>query len=668
MATPIKFKRSAVANKRPTIDIIGLGELALNTYDGKLFTEQDTGGVGIGTTATMINPWSENYGGASIYYNNLVGIGKTNVGYPLEVVGRTELDDVNITGIVTSKDLYTTGITTLTNLKIGNANNIDAILDEDNMASDDPNALATQQSIKAYVDTLVTAQDLDFVGDSGTGSVDLDSQSLDIEGTANEIETVAANQKITIGLPDNVNITNNFDVDGATTLDGLTVSEQATFNDDVFINVRGKSFKTSDWNITNTTSGNALTISGGAANTEKVRFTGIGSVGIGTDVPASDAGFGKVLEVEDGTSSALKLSRTTGNISAELGIDASQLWLGSNSSTPLKLATNGNPRITIFADGRVGIKSTTAGHQLYVAGRSDTEELNVIGLSTFVGIATFPSNHVYIDNKLFVGGIEITPGAGITTPNLDINDYIRHNGDLTTKFGFPAAEQFRLFIANNPKLDVMKDGATVTGILTASNGLSVSGITTVGSTIVGPSVLTIDPAAQGDNTGKVVIKGNLQVDGTQTIVNSSFLEVADKVIGIASVTTPTNVTANDAGIEVYGASNKTLKWLNTGGGNWTASENFDIVTGKVYKIGGTEVLSGSLLTIPNIKIGIGGTTITTNSAGQVGIGTVLSPAPPSSVLLDVDGTINSTTSITVNGVPVQVGAGEDPVAMAIALG
>ena len=668
MATPIKFKRSAVANKRPTIDIIGLGELALNTYDGKLFTEQDTGGVGIGTTATMINPWSENYGGASIYYNNLVGIGKSNVGYPLEVVGRTELDDVNVTGIVTSKDLYTTGITTLTNLRIGNANNIDVIRDEDNMASDDPNALATQQSIKAYVDDQVTAQDLDFVGDSGTGSVDLDSQSLDIEGTANEIETLASNQKIKIGLPDNVNITNNFDVDGATTLDGLTVSEQATFNDDVFINVRGKKFKTSDWSISNTTSGNALSITGGSVNTEKVRFTGIGSVGIGTNVPASDAGFGKVLEVEDGTSSALKLSRTTGNISAELGIDASQLWLGSNSSTPLKLATNGNPRVTIFADGKVGINSASAGHQLYVAGRSDTEQLNVIGLSTFVGIATFPSNNVYIDNKLFVGGIEITPGAGITTPNLDINDYIRHNGDLTTKFGFPAAEQFRVYIANNAKLDVMKDGATVTGILTASNGLSVSGITTVGSTIVGPSVLTIDPAAQGDNTGKVVIKGNLQVDGTQTIVNSSFLEVADKVIGIASVTTPTNVTANDAGIEVYGATNKTLKWLNTGGGNWTASENFDIVTGKVYKIGGTEVLSGTTLTIPNITVGVGGTTIKTNSAGQVGIGTVLSPAPPSSVLLDVDGTINSTTSITVNGVPVQVGAGEDPVAMAIALG
>ena len=667
MATPIKFKRSAVANKRPTIDIIGLGELALNTYDGKLFTEQDTGGVGIGTTVTMINPWSENYGGASIYYNKLVGIGKTNVGYPLEVVGRTELDDVNITGIVTSKDLYTTGITTLTNLKIGNANNIDAILDEDSMASNDPNALATQQSIKTYVDTLVTAQDLDFVGDSGTGSVDLDGEQLDIEGTTNEIETLASNQKIKIGLPDNVTIGNDLDVSNDLSVGAAsTFTGVAKFSSSVLVSEDIAHIGDTNTKITFPSAGDIIALR--TANKERLRVTGIGSVGIGTDLPASDAGFGRVLEVEDGTSSALKLSRTTGNISAELGIDATQLWLGSNSSTPLKLATNGNPRITIFADGKVGINSTSAGHQLYVAGRSDTEQLNVIGLSTFVGIATFPSNHVYIDNKLFVGGIEITPGAGITTPNLNINDYIRHNGDLTTKFGFPDDEEFRVFIANNAKLDVMKDGATVTGILTASNGLSVTGITTVGSTIVGPSVLTIDPAAQGDNTGKVVIKGDLQVDGTQTIVNSSFLEVADKVIGIASVTTPTNVTANDAGIEVYGASNKTLKWLNTGGGNWTASENFDIVTGKVYKIAGTEVLSGTTLTIPNITVGVGGTTIKTNSAGQVGIGTVLSPAPPSSVLLDVDGTINSTTSITVNGVPVQVGAGEDPVAMAIALG
>ena len=68
MATPIKFKRSAVANKSPTIDIIGLGELALNTYDGKLYRERETNGVGIADTVALLNPWEETYGGGSIEY------------------------------------------------------------------------------------------------------------------------------------------------------------------------------------------------------------------------------------------------------------------------------------------------------------------------------------------------------------------------------------------------------------------------------------------------------------------------------------------------------------------------------------------------------------------------------------------------------------------------
>ena len=84
---------------------------------------------------------------------------------------------------------------------------VTAILDEDNLASDRDDALATQQSIKAYVDSQVTAQDLDFAGDSGTGSVDLDSQSLTIAGTANEVETSASGQTLTVGLPAAVTVT-----------------------------------------------------------------------------------------------------------------------------------------------------------------------------------------------------------------------------------------------------------------------------------------------------------------------------------------------------------------------------------------------------------------------------------------------------------------------------
>ena len=89
---------------------------------------------------------------------------------------------------------------------------VTAILDEDAMTSDRADALATQQSIKAYVDSQVTAQDLDVAGDSGTGAVDLDSQSLTIAGTSNEIETSASNQTVTIGLPAAVQITTSLDV------------------------------------------------------------------------------------------------------------------------------------------------------------------------------------------------------------------------------------------------------------------------------------------------------------------------------------------------------------------------------------------------------------------------------------------------------------------------
>src|SRR5210317_1660257 len=81
-----------------------------------------------------------------------------------------------------------------------------AVKDEDTMSSDSAVHLATQQSIKAYVDSQVTAQDLDFAGDSGTGQVDLDSQTFTIAGTLNEIETSALDQTITIGLPSSITV------------------------------------------------------------------------------------------------------------------------------------------------------------------------------------------------------------------------------------------------------------------------------------------------------------------------------------------------------------------------------------------------------------------------------------------------------------------------------
>ena len=76
---------------------MALGELALNTYEGYLFAERDTGGVGIGTTISLLTPWTENFGAGSIYYQNDVGIGTdTPNGIKLSVDGT-----VRVTGIST---------------------------------------------------------------------------------------------------------------------------------------------------------------------------------------------------------------------------------------------------------------------------------------------------------------------------------------------------------------------------------------------------------------------------------------------------------------------------------------------------------------------------------------------------------------------------------------
>ena len=58
MATPYRFKRSAVQGKRPGLTDLEKGELALNFYDGHLFAEVDTAGVGIGTTTIQVNALS----------------------------------------------------------------------------------------------------------------------------------------------------------------------------------------------------------------------------------------------------------------------------------------------------------------------------------------------------------------------------------------------------------------------------------------------------------------------------------------------------------------------------------------------------------------------------------------------------------------------------------
>lgn len=93
-------------------------------------------------------------------------------------------------------------------------------------------------------------------------------------------------------------------------------------------------------------------------------------------------------------------------------------------------------------------------------------------------------------------------------------------------------------------------------------------------------------------TGTTTIAGDLTVTGTTTNINTTNLVVEDKNIVLADVATPTDVTADGGGITLKGATDKTLNWVDATDA-WTSSEDFNLLTGKVYEIAGTTVLSST---------------------------------------------------------------------------
>ena len=79
-----------------------------------------------------------------------------------------------------------------------------AVLDEDNMASDSATKLATQQSIKAYVDNQIdTDMDVNITSDSGSVAIVMDSETLTIAGGSN-ITTAATGNTVTVTLSSSV--------------------------------------------------------------------------------------------------------------------------------------------------------------------------------------------------------------------------------------------------------------------------------------------------------------------------------------------------------------------------------------------------------------------------------------------------------------------------------
>jgi hypothetical protein len=142
------------------------------------------------------------------------------------------------------------------------------------------------------------------------------------------------------------------------------------------------------------------------------------------------------------------------------------------------------------------------------------------------------------------------------------------------------------------------------------------------------------PALTGDATAvNLTVSGNLTVNGTTTNINSTNLVIEDKNIILADVASPTDTSADGGGITLKGATDKTLNWVDATDA-WTSSEDFNLLTGKVYEIAGTSVLSATTL----------GSGVTASSLTSVG--TITSGTWTGTAIAIANGGTGATTAMT----------------------
>jgi uncharacterized protein YcfJ len=117
---------------------------------------------------------------------------------------------------------------------------------------------STKVATTAYVDVLDAASDLDITGDTGTGDVNLNTQTLNIIGTPNEVTTAVVNQTATISLPSSISVDLVGNVTGNLTgnvTGNLTGNSAGTHTGAVVGNVTGNVIG----NVTGALTGNADT-------------------------------------------------------------------------------------------------------------------------------------------------------------------------------------------------------------------------------------------------------------------------------------------------------------------------------------------------------------------------------------------------------------------------
>ena len=204
--------------------------------------------------------------------------------------------------------------------------------------------------------------------------------------------------------------------------------------------------------------------------------------------------------------------------------------VGTLNMTPAAGSVNAAALQDNLRSGNVDSFTATAGQTAFTLTETP---LNAQSISVFVnGIYQKPTTN------FTVSGTTLTLTAGAVAG--DEVDVIHHTIRTTVTHvadGSVTSGKLDTNIQVAGTLGVT-GASTLTGNVTASGNLTVNGNTTLGN-------------ATSDT---VTIAGNLTVSGTQTIINTATLDVEDKNIEIAKVSSPSDTTATGAGITVKGGT------------------------------------------------------------------------------------------------------------------
>ena len=230
---------------------------------------------------------------------------------------------------------------------------VTGIKDEDDMSSNSAVKLATQQSIKAYVDAQVTAQDLDLTTDSGSIDIDLDSDTLTIAG-GEGIDTSASSTTVTIAAEDastsNKGVA-SFSSDNFSVSSGAVTIKDAGVANAELANMAANTVKVRDANSSGAPSDKAL------ANTQILIGDGTGftAAALSGDATMTNAGAVTVAKIQG---RAVSTTAPTNDYVLKWSSTSSE-WQPTAFAYPDKLTTKGDLLVynTVDSETRLAVGS-----------------------------------------------------------------------------------------------------------------------------------------------------------------------------------------------------------------------------------------------------------------------------------------------------------------------